>query len=533
MASIYDNGGVNPFLSPTQDQLSGIAPTPSWGNQFNQYSMAPPPNTMSGGGLQGINTPVNNPQAPVDYSSQLIDLGNQYQAALNGGATQSQIGPGGSTQQVPGASFNEIMGQGGLYGMGISDQGLGGNTLTVPAQATGSNPQAGQTPGTPTGSRPPGAFGNAMAGVMGQVQGYQNVLNNVGGGTGTQQPQQFNQQQQNWMNANSSGWGDDLMKFMLGGGGSQMNFDPMNIQWQNFNNGATENITRALGVLQNGGGDALAKLLGGKLESSPFATFGTQQRDQFIRMPNGQMIDASAMANSLKGAMGSSNPFSSLSDVIGLYQRENQNFNPQTNTDAINLVQTGVLDPRNPPNWDPSKFAGGNPTYTPSGPVPGNPSNPGMGTSNPIQFQGGQIDAVNGQNGFPIFNYSQPQPGLPNNGGLYPNTQTPQQPSGGTGGNTIPPPTGTQSPTQQAPQGSNSNWQYYMNSSPRNGLFSSQGLYAQSGGGTSGGGGGMNTVSSGAAPSGSQPSNPFAPPKPSNSAQTAGNLPNGSTVLGK
>jgi hypothetical protein len=223
--------------------------------------------------------------------------------------------------------------------------------------------------------------------------------------------------------------------------------------------------------------------------------------------------------------MGSSNPFSSLSDVIGLYQRENQNFNPQTNTDAINLVQTGVLDPRNPPNWDPSKFAGGNPTYTPSGPVPGNPSNPGMGTSNPIQFQGGQIDAVNGQNGFPIFNYSQPQPGLPNNG-LYPQT------SGGTGGNTIPPPTGTQSPTQQAPQGSNSNWQYYMNSSPRNGLFSSQGLYAQSGGGTSGGGGGMNTVSSGAAPSGSQPSNPFAPPKPSSSAQTAGNLPNGSTVLG-
>lgn len=330
---------------------------------------------------------------------------------------------------------------------------------------------------------------------------------------------------QNWMKANEGGWGDDLMKFMLGGGGSQLNFDPMNIQWTNFSTGEQENITRALGILQAGGANSLAKILGGTVENSPFATFGTQQRDQMIRMPNGQMIDASAFANALKGASQSANPFSALSDVIGLYQRENTAFNPQKNTDAVNLVNQGVLNPNTPPGWNPSKFAGGNPTFTPSGPVPGNPSNPGMGTSNPVQFQGGQINSFTGSNGFPVFNTTGSIPTQPSAPQQTP--QFPQFPGLGM----------PQQAPPAAPQGMNTNWQYYTPQGRQENMFGNQGLYAQ--GMTGAGGGGGGNISYGA-PSvagsrnqnGVSANNPFGTPRNPNSQRVAGRLPNGSTVIG-
>jgi len=330
---------------------------------------------------------------------------------------------------------------------------------------------------------------------------------------------------QAWMDANKGNWGGNLMNSMMSGGANNFKFDPMNIQWANFSNGNQENITRAMGVIGQGG-DELAKMLGGTLVDSPFATFGTQQRDKYIKMPNGQMIDASAMAKSLQGASQSSNPFSSISDVIGLYQRENQGFNPKTNTDAINLVKQGVLKPTTPEGWNPTSFAGGNPTYTPSGPVPGNPGNPGMGTSNPVQFQNNQINAVNGQNGFPMFNYSQPTQGLPNNGGLY------NQPQTGGGTNLPPAPQAPNVPQTPAPQGVNTNSNYYLPSS----MSGQGGLYAQTGrseaaGGAGGGGATINSASGGGriGPMGdNQPFNQQAP-----KSSWAGNLPNGARSLGK
>jgi hypothetical protein len=377
------------------------------------------------------------------------------------------------------------------------------------------------------------------------IQGLYNTLSNIPNPAQTETPtnppagtppagsgqppaqNQFTSQQQAWFNANP-GWQSDLMKAMLGG--QQFGFDPMNIQWQNFNNGQTENITRALGVINNP--QELAKLLGGEVVTSPFATFGTTQRDQYIRMPNGQMIDASAIGSLLGNAASSQNPFNALSDVINLMGVWNQQHtnDPNINTDAINLVERGVISPQAPPGWDPSKFAGGNPTYTPSGPVPGNPSNPGMGTSNPVQFQGGQMQFINGPNGFPIFNNITGNigtPQMPNPGG---NTGT-QPPSGGT---PQAPATGTPNTNQNAPLGSNMNSQYFM---PQG----RGGLYAQSGNGVSrmsaaGGGGGrygggLYSMASGG--NEANTGNPFGAPKQSANSQIAGNLPNGSSLIGK
>lgn len=335
---------------------------------------------------------------------------------------------------------------------------------------------------------------------------------------------QFTPQQQAWFNANP-GWQSELMKAMLGG--QQFGFDPMNIQWQNFNNGATENITRALGVINNP--QELAKLLGGEAVTSPFATFGTQQRDQYIRMPNGQMIDASAIGSLLGNAASSQNPFNALSDVIGLMGAWNQQHtnDPNINTDAINLVERGVISPQAPPGWNPANFAGGNPTYTPSGPVPGNPSNPGMGTSNPIQFQNGQMNYVNGPNGFPIFNNT--------NG----NIGTPQMPNpGGNPGNQVPPAgntpqaPGTGNQNQNAPIGANMNSQYYLPQG-RGGLYAQSGRPGVS---TMGGGGGLSgggLYGIGSRGSAGDMTNPFGVPKQSSTPQVAGNLPNGSSIIGK
>jgi hypothetical protein len=211
---------------------------------------------------------------------------------------------------------------------------------------------------------------------------------------------------------------------------------------------------------------------------------------------------------------------------MGVWNQQHTN-DPNINTDAINLVEQGVISPQAPPGWDPSKFAGGNPTYTPSGPVPGNPSNPGMGTSNPIQFQGGQMQYTIGQNGFPVFNFAT------NN-----QFQTPQLPAPGV--NTPPvnnPPTNTNQNSNtnqtQPPVGANLNSQYYL-------PMGKNGLYAQTGTGvnkmnSAGGGGGRfgGGLYSMALNNNTNNQNPFGTPKPSANAQIAGNLPNGTSIIGK
>ncbi|CAB4142812.1 hypothetical protein UFOVP434_40 [uncultured Caudovirales phage] len=471
MASIY-SGGFNPFA-----QLIGnedpAAINPSWGNNFT--------NEVA-------------PQSPgMDFS------------------TQAAFSPSGQN-----SNFGNMMNDSGLYNTAQAPANpfaLQGNSSTVvqgPAQNTVQNPTAPQqntaAPLTPPTApqQPPSAFGNALATSLQTVRdfGNQQVPNSP-----QQNNPQMNSQQQAWMNANSSGWGDDLMKFMLGGGGDQFKFDPMNIQWLS-DNGAKNDMTRATGVLQQGGGDALAKLLGGTLVQNPIATYGSQQRDNFIRMPNGQMIDTSTMGNSLKNAMSSSNPFSALSDIINLYQSEARNFNPQTNPSAIDLVNQGKLQSINPQNYNPGNFVGGQTSYMPSGPTPGNPSNPGMG---------------------PINSPAPTQTGIPNPGIFPPSgqqqSQSPTQP--------IPQPNNNV-PQQQAPQGVNNNFPYYLNSPQRNGLFSSQGLYAQTGrgGGGAGGGATIQQAGTGTGNTGTNTNSPFQAPRPRAQASSAGNMPNGSRIIG-
>jgi hypothetical protein len=495
MASIYDivgNNGPVPNTDTTQfngtstwgNQFGG----PTWGNNFN--TGAPNANLVYNPGHNtAFDTSVNIPTPPPvptpnDYlfgngfnpnqAQSQVNWNNHLTSNMLGGAASQSIEP---PRGTPGQNTGNRTGDAGIGATGGTPAGTGG---------TGGNPGTPANPATPP-------------------------------------PNQFNPQQQAWMNANQ-GWQADIMKAMLGG--QQFGFDPMNIQWQNFNNGNTENITRAMGILNNPA--ELAKLMGGEAVQSPFATFGTQQRDQYIKMPNGQMIDASAMAQQLSGAMGSANPFSSLSDVLNLYGHwANTHTNdPNVNTDAINLVQQGVISPNAPPNWDPSQFAGGNPTYTPSGPVPGNPSNPGMGTSNPIQFQGGQMNYQNGPNGFPIFNNTNGNIGTGTT--PTPNSGTPQVPQV---------PQAPQTPTNPnagAPQGVNQNNQYYL-AGANNPRAAQGGLYGQAGLASTGGGGGGFGAGLYNQPGGTrgaqQPNQPFVQPKPS--GQVAGNLPNGTSVLGK
>lgn len=499
MASIYDIVGNN-TMTPVSwgNQFSGAG---NWGNQFNSGV----PNAFQAPAEPGQNqvafnniAPNNNPYDP--YMQNGSGFNPVYFPGDEGRGTRGGNQGNATGDAGIGAAQNQTQGTSGGFGMNA----LG----AAQAAAMQANLKAAQEAAAAAQAGNPGGTGGNTGGT---------------GGTPATPPQnQFNPQQQAWMNANQ-GWQADIMKAMLGG--QQFGFDPMNIQWQNFNNGNTENITRAMGVLNNP--TELAKLMGGEAVQSPFATFGTQQRDQYIKMPNGQMIDASAMAKQLSGAMGSANPFSSLSDVLNLYGHwNNQHTNdPNVNTDAINLVQQGVISPQAPPNWDPSQFAGGNPTYTPSGPVPGNPGNPGMGTSNPIQFQGGQMNYQNGPNGFPIFNNT--------NGNISggttptPNTGAPAAPTPGT------PAPGN--PNAGAPQGVNQNNQYYLAgaNNPRakqGGLYGQAGLAQTSSGGGGGFGAGLYNQPGGVR-SNQQMNQPFNQPKPT--GQVAGNLPNGTSVLGK
>ncbi len=119
--------------------------------------------------------------------------------------------------------------------------------------------------------------------------------------------------------------------------------DGVDIRWSNVSTAKPEFNVRAVGNVNSESGRQLAELMGGSLISSPFDTFGTAQRDQYIRMPNGQMIEASVLANQLNLAREASDPFSATQSVLEIYRLEYQNFDLNTSTNAIDLVSKRSL----------------------------------------------------------------------------------------------------------------------------------------------------------------------------------------------
>jgi len=105
--------------------------------------------------------------------------------------------------------------------------------------------------------------------------------------------------------------------------------DKVDIKWSSGNNNKPELLNKAVGNLNDASGKQLAQLLGGTLVDSPLKTFGSQQRDQYIKMPNGQMIEASVLASQLNAARGASDPFAATQGVLEVYKFENQSFNLQ------------------------------------------------------------------------------------------------------------------------------------------------------------------------------------------------------------
>ena len=119
--------------------------------------------------------------------------------------------------------------------------------------------------------------------------------------------------------------------------------DKVDIKWFSGNNSKPELISRAVGNLNEAGGKQLAQLLGGTLVDSPLETFGSQQRDQYIKMPNGQMIEASVLASQLNAARGATDPFAATQGVLEVYKFQNQSFDLASSTNAIDLVMKGKL----------------------------------------------------------------------------------------------------------------------------------------------------------------------------------------------
>lgn len=151
----------------------------------------------------------------------------------------------------------------------------------------------------------------------------------------------FNSLQQNWLDSNTGNYAA-LMVHNLSRS-EPFVMESVGIQWANGSTGKPEFTNRAVGNVSPEGGKKLAQLLGGSLVDSPLDTFGTTKRDQYIRMPNGQMIEASVLASQLNAARTSQDPFSATQSVIDLYRSEAKSFNLQTSMDAIDLVTKGVL----------------------------------------------------------------------------------------------------------------------------------------------------------------------------------------------
>ena len=120
----------------------------------------------------------------------------------------------------------------------------------------------------------------------------------------------INSMQQNWLDANTGGYASLMADNLTRGGG--FNLSPVQIQWSNLSNGRPEGFTRAIGTVDREGAQQLASMLGGTVVQAPLSVFGTSVRDPYIRLPSGQMIDASVLANSLNQARGASDPFSAI-----------------------------------------------------------------------------------------------------------------------------------------------------------------------------------------------------------------------------
>lgn len=151
--------------------------------------------------------------------------------------------------------------------------------------------------------------------------------------------------QQSWLDANPGPFAN-LLRHNLGRA-EPFEIHSVSLDWLNGGTGKAESMQRAVGNVSAASGQELAQLLGGTLVQSPFGTFGTGQRDQYIRMPTGQMIEASVLANQLNAARQSRDPFAATQGVLEIYQREAQTFDLASSTNAIDLVTKGILRP----NW--------------------------------------------------------------------------------------------------------------------------------------------------------------------------------------
>lgn len=147
--------------------------------------------------------------------------------------------------------------------------------------------------------------------------------------------------QQKWLDSNTGNYAN-LMLHNLSRS-TPFAIDNVDIRWANGSNGKPEFVPRAVGNVTAESGKQLAQMMGGTLVNGPFDTFGTSQRDQYIKMPNGQMIEASVLASQLNAARGASDPFSATQSVLEIYRLESQNFDLAASSNAVDLVTKGSL----------------------------------------------------------------------------------------------------------------------------------------------------------------------------------------------
>ncbi len=154
-------------------------------------------------------------------------------------------------------------------------------------------------------------------------------------------PVKINSMQQSWLDSNTGSYANLMMHNLSRS--TPFAIDNVDIRWANGSSGKPEFVPRAVGNVSAESGKQLAQLMGGTLVNGPFETFGTSQRDQYIKMPSGQMIEASVLASQLNAARGASDPFSATQSVLEIYRLESQNFNMASSNNAIDLVSKGSL----------------------------------------------------------------------------------------------------------------------------------------------------------------------------------------------
>lgn len=149
----------------------------------------------------------------------------------------------------------------------------------------------------------------------------------------------FSVMQQNWLDANAGPMANLMVNSL--NRTEPYKLDPLPLQWANLSGGGTYGSYRAVGIVTKETAKELASLMGGQVADSPFGTFGTETRDTYIKMPNGQMIDASVLAANLNAAREGRDPFNSLQAMLDVYQGEARQFNWNRSTDAIDNVNGG------------------------------------------------------------------------------------------------------------------------------------------------------------------------------------------------